>query len=756
MSELPKKQTILLVDDTPLNIDLLSQALGDQFRIKAAINGESALSIAHSSDPPDLILLDIVMPDMDGIEVCRLLKADPATMDIPVIFISSLDESIDKVKAFESGGLDYVVKPFEMTEVLARVNTHLALQRTRRELQTEVRERERLHEGLQEAYVKMEVRVQERTKDLRDSNVQLRGEIGERRNAEEKLKKSEERARIIIQNALDAAIGIDQNGNIHSWNPQAEQIFGWLSKEAIGRRLSELIIPKQYAKAHDEGLRHFLSTGEGPALNKRLEMSALHRDGHEFPIELSVSCSQQEESYNFHAFIRDISERKLAEEELRHLATYDSLTELPNRTLFLELLERAISSGKRSNLKHALIIIDLDNFKNVNDSLGHPMGDRLLTEVAKRLSLCVRGSDAVARLGGDEFTVLVERISDPLSASEVCQKITEILTPAFQLDDYEVVITPSMGIVIYPDHGDSADTLLRNADAAMYHAKNRGRNNFQFFSAEMNADAVQRLNLESDLRHALDGNEIVVHYQPKVDFDEGSIAGMEALVRWQSEERGMVSPGAFIPIAEQSGLILPLGEKVLSIAAHQTRLWVDGQLMDGRVAVNLSPHQFQQKNLLERIDEILDQSGLNPEHLELEITEGAVMEDAEAAMAVMGSIRDRGIQLSIDDFGTGYSSLAYLKRFPVNTLKIDLAFIRDMNHSDEDKNIVASIIDLAHNLNLKVVAEGVETHDQVETLRSLGCNQMQGYLFSKPVDSNAFAILLKEKKNLYQGAVEFG
>jgi len=291
----------------------------------------------------------------------------------------------------------------------------------------------------------------------------------------------------------------------------------------------------------------------------------------------------------------------------------------------------------------------------------------------------------------------------------LCNKIIAALTPPFFLDGYEVVISASMDIVIFPDHGSTANTLLRNADTAMYHAKNGGRNGFRFFNSEMNEGALQRLRLESDLRHALEGDEILMHYQPKVDSGQGRIVAMEALVRWQSPNRGMVSPGLFIPVAEETGLILPIGQITLEQAANQGKAWVDQGLLKGRVAVNLSPHQFQQDNLLECIDTVLEQSGLPPEHLELEITEGAVMKDVETTVTTMKLIRARGIHLSLDDFGTGYSSLSYLKRFPVNTLKIDLTFVRDMTRSEADKNLVASIIGLANNFNLQVVAEGVET-----------------------------------------------
>ncbi len=750
MDDATTKRTILIVDDTMENIDLLNHALETQFRVKAATNGAKALKIARSASPPDLILLDIMMPDMSGYEVCEQLSEDPSTTHIPVIFISSLDESIDKIKAFHAGGVDYVVKPFQMLETLARINTHLTLQKAQQDLKTEMGERQKLHAQLQEAYKKMEWRVEQRTKELLLSNKQLRNEINERQNAETKLIESDHHANTIVETALEAVVGMDQTGQICSWNPQAEEIFGWPAADVIGRILSKVLIPERFRKAHSKGLSHFLATEEGPFLAKRLETRALHRGGHEFPIELSISSSKQGGDHRFNAFVRDISEQQRAEKELRHLATYDSLTKLPNRTLLLELLERTIADYKHHQQRHALVVLDLDNFKTINDSLGHVIGDQLLVEVAARLKRCTRESDTIARLGGDEFTILSYRISSPIVMANLCNKISTALASPFILDDYEVVVSASMGIVIFPDHGNSSSTLLRNADTAMYHAKNHGRNQFHFFSSEMNEGALQRLKLEADLRHALEKDELLLHYQPKVDFNQGSIVAMEALVRWQSPERGMVNPGLFIPVAEETGLILPLGKIALTQAVQQSKKWLDQGLLKGRVAVNLSPLQFQQKNLLEQIDSVLDQSGLPTGHLELEITEGAVMADVEAAITTMKLIRKRGIHLSLDDFGTGYSSLSYLKRFPVNTLKIDLAFVRDMARSEADKNLVASIIGLAKNFNLEVVAEGVETMQQVEMLREMGCNQMQGYLFSRAVDAKEFTDLLKEQKNLHQ------
>jgi diguanylate cyclase (GGDEF)-like protein/PAS domain S-box-containing protein len=444
-------------------------------------------------------------------------------------------------------------------------------------------------------------------------------------------------------------------------------------------------------------------------------------------------------------------QRKVAEDQLRFIATHDSLTDLPNRSLFNERLRHALHQGTRYSRGIAVMFIDMDRFKVVNDSLGHSAGDRLLQDSANRLAECLRESDTVARLGGDEFVVMIENFTAPKDAIAVAQKVLVSLARPFFVDGQEFLMSASIGISTFPDDGKDAETLLKNADIAMYRAKDQGRNNYQFYSAQMNKHTFERLAMESSLRRAVERNEFLLHYQPKLDLRTGAIAGVEALVRWQHPDWGMVSPAQFIPLAEETGLIVQIGEWVLKAACEQNKRWRDQGIPPLRVAVNLSARQFAQKTLLSDIAKTIAQSGLTPDCLELEITESLVMTNPEHATETLQKLKAMGISLSIDDFGTGYSSLAYLKRFPIDCVKIDRSFIKDIPTEADDMAITKGVIALGHSLRLKVVAEGVETVEQQDFLRSNSCDEMQGYLFSKPLPAEEMTALLKghsPKQNL--------
>ncbi|TMH75890.1 MAG: EAL domain-containing protein [Betaproteobacteria bacterium] len=444
-------------------------------------------------------------------------------------------------------------------------------------------------------------------------------------------------------------------------------------------------------------------------------------------------------------------QRRLAEDQLRFIATHDSLTDLPNRSLFNERLRHALHQGTRYTRGIAVMFIDMDRFKVVNDSLGHSAGDRLLQDSAKRLAECLRESDTVARLGGDEFVVMIENFTAPKDAIAVAQKALASLAKPFFVDGQEFLMSASIGISTFPDDGKDAETLLKNADIAMYRAKDQGRNNYQFYSAQMNKHTFERLAMESSLRRAVERSEFQLHYQPKLDLRTGAIAGVEALVRWQHPDWGMVSPAQFIPLAEETGLIVQIGEWVLRAACEQNKRWRDQGIPPLRVAVNLSARQFAQKTLLSDIAKTIAQSGLTPDCIELEITESLVMTNPEHATETLHKLKTMGISLSIDDFGTGYSSLAYLKRFPIDCIKIDRSFIKDIPTEADDMAITRGVIALGHSLRLKVVAEGVETVEQQDFLRSNDCDEMQGYLFSKPLPAEEVTALLKghsPKQNL--------
>jgi diguanylate cyclase (GGDEF)-like protein/PAS domain S-box-containing protein len=439
---------------------------------------------------------------------------------------------------------------------------------------------------------------------------------------------------------------------------------------------------------------------------------------------------------------RDITEQKRAEEQIRHLAQHDALTGLPNRMLLHDRIGQAIAQAQRNRGVLALLFIDLDRFKTVNDSLGHPVGDRLLKTVAERLGACTRGSDTIARIGGDEFVVLLSDLDQPEDARYVAQKVLDALSEPVTINGHELKVTPSVGICAYPHDGEDVETLMRNADTAMYHAKQMGRNNYQFFTQAMNDAAQERLLLENDLRHAVERGEFLLHFQPMLDLKTGAILGLEALVRWRHPTRGLVPPSEFVPAAEETGLIGPIGEWVLTRACAQVRAWHNAGHPQLHVSVNCSAQQFQREGFVDTVRRILRETGLPARCLELEITESVIIQHSREVMGRFQALEDMGVRISIDDFGTGYSSLSYLKRIAVHQLKIDQSFVRDIHSDPDDAAIVSAIIAIAHSLGLEVVAEGVETSEQLAFLRSLGCDAAQGYYFSKPLPPEEFAQLL--------------
>ncbi len=444
--------------------------------------------------------------------------------------------------------------------------------------------------------------------------------------------------------------------------------------------------------------------------------------------------------------IRYAIERQRAEEFIHHQARHDGLTGLPNRTLLHERLRPALAQARRENRVLAVMFLDLDHFKTVNDTLGHVVGDMLLQGVGERLMGCVRAGDTVARFGGDEFTLLLAEIARPEDAASVAERILSALRPPFLCHGHELFVTASIGVSLYPNDGDTAEALLKNSDAAMYRAKKKGRNGYEFFVAAMNARASERLAVGNSLRHALEKGELFLHFQPQVDLRSGRIVGAEALVRWRHPERGLVLPGEFIPVAEEIGLIVPIGEHVLMAACAQIRRWQTPGAPPLRVAVNLSNRQLNVEGLKDRIGRILSETGLDPALLELELTESGVMRSEGPGAATLRDLSTKGVRIAIDDFGTGYSSLALLRRLPINVLKIDQSFIRDVTSSPDDATIVRTIIGMAHTLRLEVIAEGVETAEQFEFLRDHGCEVAQGFFIARPMPAAEFEDLLRSER----------
>ena len=545
------------------------------------------------------------------------------------------------------------------------------------------------------------------------------------------IKQAEERLKLFarcIQNISDAVVIYDRQFVAVDVNKAFQRITGKERSQMIGRSLTF----SQYPKSFTQNIKKHL-VNEGSWYG---EIESLRADGSLYLTDLNIDIIHDENNNisHFVGVFSDITKRKETEAELRKLASSDTLTGLPNRSYFQANQARLV----KSNISHALLVFDLDNFKKINDSLGHQIGDAILCQVAQRMLTLGRKQDTVYRLGGDEFSIIIEGTNDIHTITSLAKDILRTVALPFKIKNQEIVLYSSIGIVLFPEDGITGHELLKNADTAMYHAKGSGGNKYQFFSESMNKQAVKRLQIESLIRHGLKDDSFSVYYQPKIEIATGKVAGMEALVRFETPSKGIISPVVFIPVSEETGQIIDIGEIVLRKACFATKQWVDAGLFDGRVAVNLSAVQFTQNNLVTLIADILKESKLPAKHLELEITEGTVMDSPQAAIDTMLQIRAMGIHLSLDDFGTGYSSLAYLKKFPLNTLKIDKAFVDDIEESEQGRNMVATIVTIAHNLGMDVVAEGVETNQQLSFLSGLRCELLQGYLYSKPLATEHF------------------
>ncbi len=568
-------------------------------------------------------------------------------------------------------------------------------------------------------------------------------DITARKEAQERLLRSEEQVRLLLDSTGEGIYGLDLQGNCTICNPAATRMLGYQDpKELIGRNMHSLIHHTRAdgAPFSEEQCQigKTYKTGDGALVDDELFWRA---DGSSFPVEYhSYPIRREGELIGAVVSFTDISERRAAEERLRenearleHLAHHDPLTQLPNRLLFQDRLRVAMAEARRAGRQAALMFLDLDRFKNINDSLGHETGDRLLQEVSARLRAAIRESDTVARLGGDEFFIILGQVEDPRHVATVARKLLVELVRPVVVGEYTLQVSGSVGISLYPGDADDPEGLIKCADVAMYRAKEQGRNDFTFYTPDMNARTHEMLLLEGALRQALERQELILHYQPKVELATGRSVGVEALVRWIHPTRGLVPPGDFIPLAEETGLILPIGEWVLRAACTQAASWQRDGGPPVQVAVNISPRQFRQGTLPAAVEEILRESGLPPHCLELEITESLIMNDLESAVATMEELARMGVQLAIDDFGTGYSSLGYLKRFPIHTLKIDRTFVRDVTGDPGAAAIAASVIALAQGMGLEVVAEGVETEEQRHFLIERGCERAQGFLFSRPV-----------------------
>ena len=555
------------------------------------------------------------------------------------------------------------------------------------------------------------------------------------------LRDSEAYIHAVLDNVNEGIIVIAEAGVIVSFNTAAEKIFGYSSHEIVKQNFN-LLISADHLELSGAYHRYVPEQEHGSIYGVTREVVGLRKDYSAFPLELKTSQLRIQNNLLFITTARDITDRKDAEQRISYMASHDNLTNLPNRTLLQDRIEQTLVHNKRRDQLAAVLFIDLDKFKIINDTLGHDVGDGLLKEVASRLVSGVRNEDTVARQGGDEFIIMLCTINHPGDAGIIAQKLISSLTQPFYIHGKELHIGASIGIAIYPDDGDSMELLLKNSDIAMYHAKESGRGNYQYFLAKMNEQAAEKQALSSDLRHAVARNELFLVYQPVVEMISGSITGMEVLLRWQHPVLGMVSPLKFIPLAEESGLILPIGEWVLRSACRQIQEWRTLGYEVPRLAINLSAKQFRQITLSDTIASILQETGVESRYLGLEITESMLVQNIDEVVNTLLKLSNMGLEISIDDFGTGYSSLSYLKHFPINKLKIDKSFVDDIATHPDDAAIVKAIIAMAHGLQMKVVTEGVETQAQHDFLRQHGCEQYQGYLFSKPLPAAEIAAKL--------------
>ena len=561
-------------------------------------------------------------------------------------------------------------------------------------------------------------------------------DASEARKREEILRQ----ASVVFEASSDAIMILDAERRIRMTNAAFTRISGFNAMEVKGKPPKLLFANRQPPEIYEHIFRQVAAEGSWQG-----EIWSRRKDGAIYPQWATVNAVKNDdgEVVEFVLMASDITERKRAEERLNYQANYDALTQLPNRTLFVDRLSQAMARARREGTTLALLFIDLDRFKNVNDSMGHSAGDKLLVAVAESLKGCVRESDTIARFGGDEFAMILSPIYGAKNAGTVAQTVLKVLSRPFNIDSYDCIVGGSIGVSIFPGDGETSEDLIRNADAAMYRAKDSGRNTYEFFTAEMQQLAMQRMGMERDLRFAIERQEFVLHFQPQLSLVTNEVVGLEVLVRWESGTRGLVSPADFIGLAEENGQILALGDWVLREACRQYVEWFKEGIAPAYIAVNVSGRQFKATQFTTRLREILRETHMPPKGLEIELTESFLMEDQDQVMGTLQELRDMGITLSIDDFGTGYSSLSYLKRFPISTLKIDKSFVQDVPGDDEDVAIVSAIVRMAHALKLSVVAEGVETNEQRQFLHALGCQIIQGFLFSRPLNAYDCTELLR-------------
>ncbi len=702
------EQKILIVDDDPEVLKSLKNLLTVRgFNTHSAIGGQEAIC-QLDQNIFDLVLLDLHMPYVNGHDVMAHIRAQ--SINTSIIILSG-ESSFEAAKnACSQGAYDFLRKPYSTDELVITINNALKekqLQKHNNFMQRQMVESERLH-------------------------------------------------RYIVNTSPDIIYILDQDGHFTFINERIESLLGFSKEDLMGKHYSFLVHQDDVEQAKYVFNERRIGTRASKNIELRLKCkndnANRHFETRTLPIELSSmgmygSDNNQNKSYlGTYGIARDITERKQAEDTINFQAYHDLLTKLPNRALLRDRLSLAISQAKRDNEKLAVMFLDLDRFKNINDSLGHMIGDELLQQVSTRLKDCIREGDTLARFGGDEFTLLLPKIThERKDAVVLAEKITDALKKPFLIEGHELYVSTSIGIALYPQDGTQMDSLIKHADIAMYHVKGQGKNGYQFYSNEMNAPYFEKLSLETGIHKALDNNEFKLVYQPQVNLRSGEIVGVEALLRWEHPKHGTISPAEFIPFAEESGLIVDIGYWVIKTAAAELYKWQQAGLPLIRMAINMSARQFMEPDIVSSIISTLKNYNLPSNCFEVEITENAIMDDMDSIICKLDELSKFGITIAIDDFGTGYSSLSYLHKLPIQTLKIDRTFLKESRINKGDNTIINTIVAMAKGLNLNVIAEGVETHAQLDYLREIDCSEAQGFLFGKPLSSDIIAQLLVQE-----------
>jgi diguanylate cyclase (GGDEF)-like protein/PAS domain S-box-containing protein len=699
------EQKILVVDDDPVVLKSLKDLLAIRgFNPNTAIGGQEAICQLDQNDY-DLVLLDLHMPYVSGHDVMDYINS--SKIDTSVIIVSG-ETSFEAAKnACTQGAYDFLRKPYATDELIITITNALKEKRLKKQnlfMQQQLSESERLH-------------------------------------------------RYIVNTSPDIIYILDQDGHFTFINERIESLLGFSKEEIVGKHYSFLVHHDDMEQAKYVFNERRIGTRAAKNIELRLKCKddgkSRHFNNRTLPIELSAmgmytGDSQSSSSYTgTYGVARDVTERKIAEETINFQAYHDLLTKLPNRALLRDRLSLAISQAKREDEKLAVMFLDLDRFKNINDSLGHMIGDELLQMVSMRLKECIRAADTLARFGGDEFTLMLPKLHNGREdASKLAEKITNTLKQPFIVDGHELYVSASIGIALYPQDGTNIETLIKHADVAMYHVKGQGKNGYQFYSNEMNVPYMEKLSLDTGIHRALDNNEFSLVYQPQVNLRTGEIVGVEALLRWEHPEHGAISPAEFIPFAEESGLIIDIGYWVIKTACAELSRWRTAGLPEIRMSINISARQLMEDNIVRNIINIMKDYDVPGSCIELEITENAIMDDMDSIIRKLQELSSHDITIAIDDFGTGYSSLSYLHKLPIHTLKIDRTFLKESRINKGDNTIINTIVAMAKGLSLNVIAEGVESQAQLEYLREIECSEAQGFLFGKPLPSEVISQLL--------------